>query len=182
MLHQPADLCPSSQRTALSVRGFATPACRPLLLRRKGRLSVLMICFRWVRSKPFAPSSQSMAQPSLCGHQQQQACNTIRGYWFLHHGPSARNPRLVVGNGLRPFCVDSEFGLVFYSYLSIGTLNLNLKFASGALPGLCTVRRPLLLRRKGRLSVFGALLHSLPTFAPSSQRTALSVDDLFPLG
>ena len=114
-----------------------------------------------------------MAQPSLCGHQQQQACNTIRGYWFPHHGPSARNPRLVVGNGLRPFCVDSEFGLVFYSYLSIGTLNL--KFASGGLPGLCycsptfapssqrtalsvrglcyTVRRPLLLRRKGRLSV-----------------------------
>ena len=70
--------------------------------------------------------------------------------------------------------MDSEFGLVFYSYLSIGTLNL--KFASGdpagafaTLPrrplpfvakdgsqcsGLCyTVRRPLLLRRKGRLSV-----------------------------
>ena len=106
-----------------------------------------------------------MAQPSLCGHQQQQACNTIRGYWFLHHGPSARNPRLVVGNGLRPFCVDSEFGLVFYSYLSIGTLNLNLKFR---------LRRPcrgllhsptFALRRKGRLSVFGALLHCLPTFA-----------------
>ena len=83
-------------------------------------------------------------------------------------------PRLVVGNGLRPFCVDSEFGLVFYSYLSIGTLNL--KFASGGpagallhqpadlcpfvakdgsqCSGLCyTACRPLLLRRKGRLSV-----------------------------
>ena len=134
-------------------QGLCYTVRRPLLLRRKGRLSVLMIRFRWVRSKPFAPSSQSMAQPSLCGHQQQQACNTIRGYWFPHHGPSARNPRLVVGNGLRPFCVDSEFGLVFYSYLSIGTLNL--KFASGG-PA-------------------GALLHCSPTFAPSSQRTALSV-------
>ena len=107
--------------------GLCYTVRRPLLLRRKGRLSVLMIRFRWVRSKPFAPSSQSMAQPSLCGHQQQQACNTIRG------GTGSRTtglrpvtPRLVVGNGLRPFCVDSEFGLVFYSYLSIGTLNLNL--------------------------------------------------------
>ena len=45
--------CPSSQRTALSVRGFAYTAA-DLALRRKGRLSVLMICFRWVRSKPFA--------------------------------------------------------------------------------------------------------------------------------
>ena len=74
--------------------GLCYTVRRPLLLRRKGRLSVLMIRFRWVRSKPFAPSSQSMAQPSLCGHQQQQACNTIRGgYWFPHHGPSARNPQ-----------------------------------------------------------------------------------------
>ena len=97
-----------------------------------------------------------MAQPSLCGHQQQQACNTIRGYWFSHHGPSARNPRLVVGNGLRPFCVDSEFGLVFYSYLSIGTLNL--KFASGDPAG-----------------VFATLFADL---CPSSQRTALSVRGL----
>ena len=63
---------------------------RPLLLRRKGRLSVLMIRFRWVRSKPFAPSSQSMAQPSLCGHQQQQACNTIRG--VLVPAPRAFGP------------------------------------------------------------------------------------------
>ena len=133
LLHCSPTFAPSSQRTALSM---------------------LMIRFRWVRSKPFAPSSQSMAQPSLCGHQQQQACNTIRG------GTGSRTtglrpvtPRLVVGNGLRPFCVDSEFGLVFYSYLSIGTLNL--KFASGG-PA-------------------GALLHCSPTFAPSSQRTALSV-------
>ena len=125
---------------------------------------------------------KSMAQPSLCGHQQQQACNTIRGTGSRTTGLRPVT-RLVVGNGLRPFCVDSEFGLVFYSYLSIGTLSLNLKFASGGLPGLCyTVRRPLLLRRKGRLSVFGALLHCSPTFAPSSQRTALSVDDPFPLG
>ena len=117
---QPADLCSFVAKDGSQCSGLCYTSLPTLLLRRKGRLSVLMICFRWVRSKPFAPSSQSMAQPSLCGHQQQQACNTIRGYWFLHHGPSARNPRLVVGNGLRPFCVDSEFGLVFYSYLSIG--------------------------------------------------------------
>ena len=42
----------------------------------------------------------------------------------------------------RAVLLDSEFGLVFYSYL-IGTLNL--KFASGD---------DLALRRKGRLSVF----------------------------
>ena len=120
-----------------------------------------------------------MAQPSLCGHQQQQACNTIRGGTGSRTiGPSARNPRLVVETSLRPFCVDSEFGLVFYSYLSIGTLNLTLKRLSATLPGfvatlfadLCSFvakdgsqcsgallatlpRRPLLLRRKGRLSV-----------------------------
>ena len=154
MLHQLADLCPSSQRTALSVRGLCYTVRRPLLLRRKGRLSVLMICFRWVRSKPFAPSSQSMAQPSLCGHQQQQACNTIRGVLVLAPtGLRPVTPRLVVGNGLRPFCVDSEFGLVFYSYLSIGTLNL--KFASGDPAGALLHCSPtLLLRRKGRLSVF----------------------------
>ena len=78
--------------------------------------------------------------------------------------------------------MDSEFGLVFYSYLSIGTLNLNLKFASGDLPGLCwLLPADLALRRKGRLSVrgFATLLADL---CPSSQRTALSVDDLFPLG
>ena len=154
MLHCSPTFAPSSQRTALSVRGLCYTVRRPLLLRRKGRLSVLMIRFRWVRSKPFAPSSQSMAQPSLCGHQQQQACNTIRGTGSRTTGLRPVTPRLVVGNGLRPFCVDSEFGLVFYSYLSIGTLNL--KFASGGpCRGLCyTVRRPLLLRRKGRLSVF----------------------------
>ena len=77
----------------LSVFGGLLHSLPTLLLRRKGRLSVLMICFRWVRSKPFAPSSQSMAQPSLCGHQQQQACNTIRGVLVPHHGPSARNPQ-----------------------------------------------------------------------------------------
>ena len=93
LLHCSPTFAPSSQRTALSVRGLCYTVRRPLLLRRKGRLSVLMIRFRWVRSKPFAPSSQSMAQPSLCGHQQQQACNTIKGYWFPHHGPSARNPQ-----------------------------------------------------------------------------------------
>ena len=86
-------------------------------LRRKGRLSVfgvllhqfadlcsfvakdgsvLMIRFRWVRSKPFAPSSQSMAQPSLCGHQQQQACNTIRGYWFRTTGLRPVTPGLLL--------------------------------------------------------------------------------------
>ena len=111
----------------LSVFGVLLHCLPTFALRRKGRLSVLMICFRWVRSKPFAPSSQSMAQPSLCGHQQQQACNTIRGVLVLcTTGLRPVTPRLVVGNGLRPFCVDSEFGLVFYSYLSIGTLNLNL--------------------------------------------------------
>ena len=180
----------------LSVFGALLHCSPTFALRRKGRLSVLMICFRWVRSKPFAPSSQSMAQPSLCGHQQQQACNTIRG--VLVPAPTGLRPvtpRLVVGNGLRPFCVDSEFGLVFYSYLSIGTLNL--KFASGdpagvfatpacrPLPfvakdgsqcsGLCyTVRRPLLLRRKGRLSVLMICfrwVRSKP-FAPSSQSMA----------
>ena len=138
--------------------------CSPTFaLRRKGRLSVLMICFRWVRSKPFAPSSQSMAQPSLCGHQQQQACNTIRGYWFCTYGPSARNPRLVVGNGLRPFCVDSEFGLVFYSYLSIGTLNL--KFASGdPCRGFATLFADLCpSSQRTALSVRGVLLHCSPT-------------------
>ena len=105
-----------------------------------------------------------MAQPSLWGHQQQQACNTIRGYWFLHHGPSARNPRLVVGNGLRPFCVDSEFGLVFYSYLSIGTLNLG--SASGDPAGVLLHCLPTFaLRRKGRLSVFEGFVICSPTFA-----------------
>ena len=94
-----------------------------------------------------------MAQPSLCGYQQQQACNTIRGVLV---------PRLVVGNGLRPFCVDSEFGLVFYSYLSIGTLNLKFRLRA-PLPGLCYTAADLALRRKGRLSVFGALLHCSPT-------------------
>ena len=44
--------------------GFATLFRRPLLLRRKGRLSVLMIRFRWVRSKPFAPSSQVWLNPA----------------------------------------------------------------------------------------------------------------------
>ena len=115
-----------------------------------------------------------MAQPSLCGHQQQQACNTIRGYWFRTTGLRPVTPRLVVGNGLRPFCVDSEFGLVFYSYLSIGTLNL--KFASKH----CS---PTFAPSSQRTALmFGALLHCSPTFAPSSQRTALSVDDPFPLG
>ena len=119
--------------------------------------------------------------PAYVEIKQQQACNTIRGVLVLHHGPSARNPRLVVGNGLRPFCVDSEFGLVFYSYLSIGTLNL--KFASGDPAGALLHCSPtLLLRRKGRLSVFGVLLHCSADLCPSSQRTALSVDDLFPLG
>ena len=32
--------------------GFAVTLLADLALRRKGRLSVLMICFRWVRSKP----------------------------------------------------------------------------------------------------------------------------------
>ena len=110
-----------------------------------------------------------MAQPSLCGHhQQQQACNTIRGgTGSCTMGLRPVTPRLVVGNGLRPFCVDSEFGLVFYSYLSIGTLNLNLKFASGAPAGA-------LLHSAADLCSFvakdgsqcsGALLHCLPTFA-----------------
>ena len=183
LLHCSPTFAPSSQRTALSVRGLCYTVRRPLLLRRKGRLSVLMIRFRWVRSKPFAPSSQSMAQPSLCGHQQQQACNTIRG------GTGSRTtglrpvtPRLVVGNGLRPFCVDSEFGLVFYSYLSIGTLNL--KFASGGPAGALLHCSPTFAPSSQRtaLSVRGLLLHCSPTFAPSSQRTALSVDDPFPLG
>ena len=89
--HCSPTFAPSSQRTALSVRGLCYTVRRPLLLRRKGRLSVLMIRFRWVRSKPFAPSSQSMAQPSLCGHQQQQqACNTIRG--VLVPAPRAFGP------------------------------------------------------------------------------------------
>ena len=88
-----ADLCSFVAKDGSQCSGLCYTVRRPLLLRRKGRLSVLMIRFRWVRSKPFAPSSQSMAQPSLCGHQQQQACNTIRGYWFPHHGPSARNPQ-----------------------------------------------------------------------------------------
>ena len=185
MLHCSPTFAPSSQRTALSVRGLCYTVRRPLLLRRKGRLSVLMIRFRWVRSKPFAPSSQSMAQPSLCGHQQQQACNTIRG------GTGSRTtglrpvtPRLVVGNGLRPFCVDSEFGLVFYSYLSIGTLNLTLKFASGGpAGGFATLFADLCsFVAKDGSQCSGALLHCSPTFAPSSQRTALSVDDPFPLG
>ena len=98
-------------------------------------------------------------------HQQQQACNTIRGVLVLHHGLRPVTPRLVVGNGLRPFCVDSEFGLVFYSYLSIGTLNL--KFASGDPAGaFATPASPTFaLRRKGRLSVFGALLHCLADLA-----------------
>ena len=96
LLHQPADLCPSSQRTALSVRGLLLHCLPTFALRRKGRLSVLMICFRWVRSKPFAPSSQSMAQPSLCGHQQQQACNTIRGYWFCTMGLRPVTPGLLL--------------------------------------------------------------------------------------
>ena len=69
--------------------------------------------------------------------------------------------------------MDSEFGLVFYSYLSIGTFKpkIRLPATAGALlhcsptlllrrkgrlsvRGLCyTVRRPCSLRRKGRLSV-----------------------------
>ena len=62
--------------------------------------------------------------------------------------------------------MDSEFGLVFYSYLSIGTLNLNLKFASGAPAGACYISSPTFaLRRKGRLSVFGVLLHQLADLA-----------------
>ena len=117
-------------------------------------------------------------------HQQQQACNTIRGYWFCTTGLRPVTPRLVVETAFGRFAWDSEFGLVFYSYLSIGTLNLNLKFRPPArLPGLCYTASPTFaLRRKGRLSVFGALLHQLADLAPSSQRTALSVDDLFPLG
>ena len=116
------------------------------------------------------------------GHQQQQACNTIRGVLVLcTTGLRPVTPRLVVGNGLRPFCVDSEFGLVFYSYLSIGTLNLYFRLRA-TLPGLCDTSQPtLLLRRKGRLSVFGVFTPAAD-LAPSSQRTALSVDDLLPLG
>ena len=181
MLHSSPTFAPSSQRTALSVRGFCYTACRPLLLRRKGRLSVLMICFRWVRSNPLLLRRKVWLNPAYVEHQQQQACNTIRGYWFLHHGPSARNPRLVVGNGLRPFCVDSEFGLVFYSYLSIGTLNLY--SLSGALPGLLLQLADLCsFVAKDGSQCSGALLHQPADLCPSSQRTALSVDDLFPLG
>ena len=158
--------------------GLCYTVRRPLLLRRKGRLSVLMICFRWVRSKPFAPSSQSMAQPSLCGHQQQQACNTIRGVLVLcTTGLRPVTPRLVVGNGLRPFCVDSEFGLVFYSYLSIGTFKPVIP-PPATLPGLC--RGPCPSSQRTALSVRG-FAHQ-PDLCPSSQRTALSVDDLLPLG
>ena len=77
--------------------------------------------------------------------------------------------------------MDSEFGLVFYSYLSIGTLNL--KFASGDLPGALLHCSPTFaLRRKGRLSVFEGFATLFADLAPSSQRTALSVDDLLPLG
>ena len=96
-------------------------------------------------------------------------------------------PRLVVGNGLRPFCVDSEFGLVFYSYLSIGTLNLTLKF-------LPACRRPcrgfadhcsptFALRRKGRLSVFGGFATLLlPTFALRRKGRLSVLMICFPLG
>ena len=77
--------------------------------------------------------------------------------------------------------VDSEFGLVFYSYLSIGTLNL--KFASGDPAGgfcytaadLCPSSQRTALSVRGFATLFADL-------APSSQRTALSVDDLLPLG
>ena len=108
-----------------------------------------------------------MAQPSLCGHQQQQACNTIRGYWFAPRGLRPVTPRLVVGNGLRPFCVDSEFGLVFYSYLSIGTFKPKPKIPPPAtLPGLfCYTSSPTLPFVAKDGSVFGALLFSSPTFA-----------------
>ena len=93
---------------------------------------------------------QSMAQPSLCGHQQQQACNTIRGTGSRTTGLRPVTPRLVVGNGLRPFCVDSEFGLG----LGLG-FNPKIRLRRPC-RGLCyTVRRPLLLRRKGRLSCSG---------------------------
>ena len=122
---QPADLCPFVAKDGSQCSGFCLHWSPTFALRRKGRLSVLMICFRWVRANPLLLRRKVWLNPAY-GHQQQQACNTIRGYWFCTTGLSARNPRLVVGNGLRPFCVDSEFGLVFYSYLSIGTLNLNL--------------------------------------------------------
>ena len=50
--------------------------------------------------------------------------------------------------------MDSEFGLVFYSYLSIGTLTLNLRLRRPA-GALCYSLPTFALRRKGRLSVFG---------------------------
>ena len=82
----------------LSVFGaLLTPACRPLLLRRKGRLSVLMICFRWVRANPLLLRRKVWLNPAYVEHQQQQACNTIRGgYWFCTTGLRPVTPRLVV--------------------------------------------------------------------------------------
>ena len=62
--------------------------------------------------------------------------------------------------------MDSEFGLVFYSYLSIGTLNL--KFASGDPAGAFATpaRRPLPFVAKDGSQCSGALLATLrPTFA-----------------
>ena len=185
MLHQPRRPLPFVAKDGSQCSGALLHSLpTDLALRRKGRLSVLMICFRWVRAKPFAPSSQSMAQPSLCGHQQQQACNTIRGVLVLAPtGLRPVTPRLVVGNGLRPFCVDSEFGLVFYSYLSIGTLNLKFRlrrpcrgFVTHSLADLCPSSQ------RTALSVRGLCYTSLADLCPSSQRTALSVDDLLPLG
>ena len=187
-------------------RGFATPAAdlcsfvakdgsqcsRALLhqpptfaLRRKGRLSVLMICFRWVRSKPLALRRKVWLNPAYVeSHQQQQACNTIRGVLVLcTTGPSARNPQACCWK--RPSAVlrDSEFGLVFYSYLSIGTLNLKPRLPA-TLPGLLLHQPPTFAPSSQRtaLSVRG-LCYTVPAdLAPSSQRTALSVDDLLPLG
>ena len=77
--------------------------------------------------------------------------------------------------------MDSEFGLVFYSYLSIGTLNLKFRLRRPC-RGFATQLADLALRRKGRLSVFGGFATQPADLAPSSQRTALSVDDLLPLG
>ena len=68
--------------------------------------------------------------PAYVESHQQQACNTIRGVLVLAPlGLRPVTPGLLLETAFGRF-VDSEFGLVFYSYLSIGTLNLNLNLTN----------------------------------------------------
>ena len=93
LLHQPADLCSFVAKDG-SQCSRALLHCLPTFaLRRKGRLSVLMICFRWVRATLCSFVAKYGSTQLMWKYQQQQACNTIRGVLVQHHGPSARNPQ-----------------------------------------------------------------------------------------